>query len=225
MSLLREALRNGLRRHPIARRLELSFDPARLAADLARVHESWWSVHAGPYHDGAWESVALWAPRGDLREQTSKGGAFAATPALSFCPYFQEVLDRFPAERNRVRLMRLRPGGRILRHSDPLHTIAKDLVRLHVPVVTNPDVRFTVDDRRVPLAVGETWLVDVRFPHEVANEGAMDRVHLVLDLIPSGELTALIDRASVLAEGRLAGYYAKHLLGRRVQRALGISGN
>jgi len=111
------------------------------------------------------------APRGDSREQTSKGGEFAATPALAFCPYLAEVLEHFPGRRNRVRLMRLRPGGRIYRHSDPLHTIARGLVRLHVPVLTNPDVRFLVNDVRIPLLAGETWHVDVRFPHEVANEG------------------------------------------------------
>lgn len=221
MPLLSDALRS----RPVARRLALRFDPARLAADLARVHESWWDRHQGPYHDGAWESVSLWAPRGDLHEQRSKGGVFAATPALKFCPYFAEVLDQFPAERNRVRLMRLRAGGRILRHSDPLHTIAKDLVRLHVPVVTNPQVRFTVNDVRVPLAVGETWHVDVRFPHEVANEGEADRVHLVMDLIPTPELARMLQEAEVLAAGRLTGYYAKHLLGARLRRVLGISGN
>lgn len=221
MPLLSDALRS----RPVARRLALRFDPARLAADLARVHESWWDRHKGPYHDGAWESVSLWAPRGDLHEQRSKGGAFAATAALKFCPYFAEVLDQFPAERNRVRLMRLRAGGRILRHSDPLHTIAKDLVRLHVPVVTNPQVRFTVNDVRVPLAVGETWHVDVRFPHEVANEGEADRVHLVMDLIPTPELARMLQEAEVLAAGRLTGYYAKHLLGARLRRVLGISGN
>ena len=121
--------------------------------------------------------------------------------------------------------MRLRAGGRILRHSDPLHTIAKDLVRLHVPVVTNPQVRFTVNDVRVPLAVGETWHVDVRFPHEVANEGEADRVHLVMDLIPTPELARMLQEAEVLAAGRLTGYYAKHLLGARLRRVLGISGN
>ena len=218
-------LNEALRLHPVARRLALRFDAVRLAADLARVHESWWGRHLGPYHDGAWESVSLWAPGGDLREQSSRGGAFAATPALGFCPYIAEVLDRFPAERNRVRLMRLRAGGRILRHSDPLHTIARDLVRLHVPIVTNPEVHFTVNDVRVPLAVGETWHVDVRFPHEVANLGGTDRVHLVMDLVPTAELSAIIAAGEPLARGRLTGYYAKHLIGGRLRRLLGISGN
>lgn len=221
MSLLREAL--GA--HAIARRLAPRFDTGRLEADLGRVHESWWARHQGPYHDGAWESVSLWAPRGDLREQTSKGGAFAATPALHFCPYVAEVLEQFPAERNRVRLMRLRPGGHILRHSDPLHTIARDLVRLHIPMLTNPEVRFLVNDVRVPLQAGETWHVDVRFPHEVANLGDTMRVHLVMDLIRNSELSRLLEGGVTLGTGMLTGYYARHLLPGRARQWFGIGGN
>ena len=218
-------LPDSLRSHPIARKLAVRFDPQRLAADLANVPEGWWRRHQGHYHDGAWESVSLWAPRGDQNEQTSRGGTFAATPALAACPFVAEVLDRFPAERNRVRFMRLRPGGHILRHSDPIHTIARHLVRLHVPMLTNPDVRFTVNDVRVPLQAGETWHVDVRFPHEVANMGATARVHLVMDLVPGPELVRWIAEAEPLGVGRLTGYYLKHALPGRMRRFLGIRGN
>ena len=95
---------HALRRHPTARRLGLSFDPDQLASDLQRFDDKWWHRHAGPYHDGAWESVSLWSPRGDPFEQRSFGGAFAATPALALAPAIRKVLDRFPCERNRVRL-------------------------------------------------------------------------------------------------------------------------
>lgn len=217
--------REALARHHVARRLAPRFDGTALVADLQRIHESWWVRHAGPYHDGAWESVPLWAPNGDLREQRSIGGPFAATPALRFVPYIREVADRFPGVRNRIRLMRLRSGGRILRHSDPMHTVAGNIVRLHVPVVTNPDVRFLVDGRRIPMAAGETWHVDVRFPHEVENLGTTHRVHLVIDLETSTELLALFDGAESFGTGRLTAYFALHALPSRLRRVLGVSGN
>ena len=221
MSTLREAVL----RHPIARRLAPTFDPVRLAADLARVNEAWWSRHAGPYHDGAWESVSLWAPRGDIREQSSKGGEFSATAALGFVPYVASVIDQLATRRNRIRLMRLRPGGRILRHSDPLHTIAPELIRLHVPVVTNPDVWFMVNDKRIVMGAGETWHVDVRFPHEVENRGTTPRVHLVLDLQTTPGLEQLLGAAQSAGAGYLTGYYVKHALPLRLRRLLRISGN
>jgi hypothetical protein len=212
---------DALRRHPTARRLAPVFDAEALRAELASV-EGMWHRHAGPYHDGAWESVSLWAPRGDAAEQRSSGGSFAATPVLRSCPAIGAVLDNFPHERNRIRLMRLRPGGHILRHSDPLHTIDRRLVRLHIPIETNPGVHFLVNDRRVVMSPGETWHVDVRFPHEVANRGDSIRVHLVLDLMRDDALDAMLARGVSVDTGWLTGYYAKHLLPGRLRRAWGL---
>jgi quercetin dioxygenase-like cupin family protein len=206
----------------VARKLPLTFAPARLIADLASVPESWWSRHAGPFHDGAWESVSLWAPRGDMREQRSFGGAFAATPALQACPYLAEVLNAFPGVRNRVRLMRLRAGGRILRHSDPIHKVSRELTRIHIPIVTSPAVTFLVNDKPLPLRPGEAWTIDVRFPHEVINASGEDRVHLVIDLVRDAALQGLLDRSTVYGRGLLLGYFVRHSLPVSVQRWLHI---
>lgn len=215
-------LRDAVRRHPIARRLEPRFDAGALAADVAKFGDPWWHPHAGPYHDGAWESVSLWAPRGDAFEQRSVGGAFAATPALAMAPAIRAVLDRFPCERNRIRLMRLRPGGRILRHSDPLHTIDPRLVRLHVPIVTSDAVFFLVNDVRVEMRPGEAWHVDVRFPHAVENRGSALRVHLVMDLVRNAALEELLSAGAPAGFGRLVGYYAAHSLPSSLRRALHV---
>jgi quercetin dioxygenase-like cupin family protein len=137
-------------------------------------------------------------------------------------PGIRQVLDWFPSERNRIRLMRLKPGGRILRHSDPLHTIDPRLVRLHVPIVTNPDVFFLVDDQRVEMHPGEAWHVDVRFPHAVENRGATTRVHLVMDLVRGPRLDQLLAQGVPVSHGRLLGYYAVHCLPVTIRRAWGL---
>jgi hypothetical protein len=215
-------LREAFRSQPTARLLDVRFDAERMAKDLDRLAETWWHRHAGPYHDGAWESVSLWAPRGDPFEQRSVGGAFAATPAMALAPSIREVIDQFPCERNRIRLMQLKPGGKILRHSDPLHTIDPRLVRLHVPVVTNADVHFLVNDARIQMNPGEAWHVDVRFPHQVENRGTTTRVHLVMDLVRNAAIDSLIARAAPIGRGRLVGYYAVHLLPPAIRRAWGL---
>ena len=110
----------AFRPHHIARRLPLRFDPENLRRDLEAIDAAWWGTHQGPYHDGGWQSVSLWAPGGDREEQRSFGAPFAATEALERCPHFAEVMATFACEKSRVRLMRLQPGGRILRHSDPV---------------------------------------------------------------------------------------------------------
>ena len=191
----------------VARRLPCTFDPVRLAADLDGMEVGWWAGHQGPYHDGAWESISLWAPRGDLHEQRSVGGPFGPTEALGRCLYVQEVIEAFSAEKNRVRFMRLRGGGRILRHSDPIERISPDLLRVHVPVRTSPDVHFLVNDIEIVMRPGDAWHVDVRFPHEVTNAGATDRVHLVIDLIGDASTDALLQASTSVGQARLTDYF------------------
>lgn len=215
-------LHEALVTHPVARRLALSFDPQRLTDALDRQKEEWWTRHAGPYHDGGWESISIWAPNGNLFEQRSYGGAYAKTVAALVAPYLWDVAEHFDAPMSRVRLMRLRPGARILRHCDPLEEIAFDLVRLHVPIRTHAEVRFLVDDRRIAMQPGEVWHVDVRFPHEVHNAGTQDRVHLVLDLRRTPALDAMLQRADAVGHGRLLAYYLKHLVPRRLRARLKV---
>jgi len=209
-----------VRPQPTARKLLPTFDAAALAFDLERFDTHWWHRHAGPYHDGAWESVSLWAPRGDPFEQRSFGGAFTATPALAMAPAIRRALDQFACPRNRIRLMRLNPGGHIRRHSDPLHTIDPLLVRLHVPIVSNPDVHFMVNDQRISMQPGETWHVDVRFPHAVENRGRTARVHLVMDLVRNGAIDQLLAQGRPVGHGRLLRYYAWHTLPEPLRRRL-----
>lgn len=211
-------LNQALRLHPYARKLPLEFAPDRLQADLAAIDESWWARHLGPFHDGGWESVSLWSPGGQVRMQRSTGADFAATRALHACPYFAEVLDAFPGVRNRIRLMRLKAGAKILRHSDPLHTISPHLTRIHVPVVTSPEVVFLVNDTPIPLRAGEAWHIDVRFPHQVDNRSTRDRVHLVIDLIANDALDSLLQQSTTAGRGLLVGYFARHSLPVAVKR-------
>lgn len=212
----------ALVRHHIARKLRVAFSEERLQADLRQIDPAWWGQHLGPYHDGAWEAVALWAPRGDRREQRSQGGPFAATEALKRCPYFAEVMSAFACDKSRVRLMRLRAGGHILRHSDPLHQINPQLIRVHVPIVTSPAVKFWVRDRLVAMGPGEAWHVDVRFPHEVHNQGDIDRVHLVLDLVANPAIADMLRDAESVGKGYLTAYYVRHSLPERLRRALKV---
>jgi hypothetical protein len=213
--------RRFLYRYPVAVRLPLRFDAEPLETEVNGLPSPWWHAHLGPYHNGGWELISLWAPGGDYSNQTSRGAAFTATAALNQSPELQRVIESIPGAKNRVRLMRLRAGGEIHRHSDPLSELDPSLVRLHVPISTNPDVDFRVAGRRLIMEPGSVWHVDVRFPHEVQNRGATPRVHLVLDVYRSAELDRLLCDAKAVGSGRLTFYFAKHLLPNRVRQRLG----
>jgi len=209
--------KRALAAHPYARKVRLSFDAGKLAAALEKMKEEWWVAHRGPYHDGGWEGISLWAPGGNLFEQRSFGAPYAKTIAMLVSPYFWEVTERFACEKSRVRLLRLKSGSHIFRHSDPLEEISANLVRLHIPIHTNPDVHFIVNNQRVTMSPGEVWHIDVRFPHEVRNLGATHRVHLVLDLLRNSTVDSLLRDADSLGSARLTSYFLKHALPKPVK--------
>lgn len=57
------------------------------------------------------------------------------------------------------------------------------IARIHVPLETNADVIFTMDDGDHRLEVGKAYRVNTLRTHAVANKGATERVHLVVEVM------------------------------------------
>jgi hypothetical protein len=54
-------------------------------------------------------------------------------------------------------------------------------VRIHIPVITNPDVIFYCGEEQINMKAGESWIFNAWCRHRVFNGGDKDRVHLVID--------------------------------------------
>jgi len=54
-------------------------------------------------------------------------------------------------------------------------------IRIHIPVVTNSEVEFYLDEERMDLKEGECWYMNFNLLHRVSNNGDADRIHLVID--------------------------------------------
>lgn len=168
--------------------LPFSFDAALLARDLANLSSAAWVRHyVKANYDGDWSVIPLRAPAGEthpLRMIYSDPACkvFEDTPLLDACPYFREVIATFQAPLRTVRLMRLTAGSIIKEHHDVDLSFEDGSVRLHIPVVTNPDVDFRLNGTRVVLEAGSCWYLRLSDPHSVANRGTEDRVHLVVDM-------------------------------------------
>ncbi len=168
-------------------KLPFHFDPARLRDDLLRLESTEWTDHfVKANYEGSWSVIPLRAPAGEthvIRMIYSDPSCreFADTPFLAACPYFQEVLSAIRAPLGAVRLMKLAAGSVIKEHRD--HDLAYEYgaMRLHIPVVTNPDVEFLLNGERAVMNAGECWYLRLSDPHAVANRGSEDRVHLVID--------------------------------------------
>jgi len=97
-----------------------------------------------------------------------------------------------------VRLLRLKAGAVILEHRDAELCFEKGEIRVHIPVVTNPDVEFILDKERIQLQEGECWYMNFNLPHAIANKGESDRIHLVIDARVNDWVKELFNRPALL---------------------------
>jgi len=86
----------------------------------------------------------------------------------------------------RALLARLRPGGSIPEHLDRNFSLTH-CHRVHVPLLTNDQVRFSVGASTRTLQEGEIWEINNRRGHSVVNGGREPRIHLIVDWVRPGE--------------------------------------
>lgn len=159
-------------------RLPLRFDAERLQAEAWALPESAWKPHPLNYPGNS----AVRLISGEGGENDDLGGEMAATEHLRTSPYIRQVLATFGVAWSRSRLMMLGPDSQVPQHCDINHHWFHR-VRLHIPVVTYPDVRFYCGAAAVHMRAGEAWLFDNWRPHRVVNPTPHRRIHLVADTV------------------------------------------
>jgi hypothetical protein len=103
-------------------------------------------------------------------------------------PLMQEILAaHYPPGGTIIRAMaaKLLAGGRIVPHRDA-HPSFGAGHRIHVPIATNPRVRFMIDGQSVQLEVGNAYEINNQKVHSVMNKGDADRIHFIFDYVPAG---------------------------------------
>jgi Aspartyl/Asparaginyl beta-hydroxylase len=181
---------------PGSAKLLFTLDPAGLQADLAQIRSELWVPHFNKdYFNGEWSGVALRSNGGlpdRLYSDPKAQSVIEDTPLLERCPNIRAVLGNLKCPLKSVRFLKLAAGSTIDEHRD--YDLGYELaeVRLHIPIVTNPDVIFYVDARRVEMKEGECWYLDLGLPHWVENRGQSDRIHLVIDCELNEWLSELI---------------------------------
>jgi hypothetical protein len=131
------------------------------------------------------------------------GWVCADTPQRARMPALEKLIGAVPGEKERIRLMRLAPGGgELTRHADitdPDAGVAPGrLMRIHVPLITNPRVLFRQwlldgSQKERVMGTGEVWYLDTRKPHTAVNDGETGRVHLVMDVHSNDNLLDLLE--------------------------------
>ncbi len=178
--------------------LPILFDAARLADEVAAIPEDAWRPH--PKNFPGNDALPLITTDGDPNSD-ARGGAMRATPHLLACPYLIQVLDSLGATWGRSRLMRLKGAAEVTPHVDTDY-YWRDHMRVHVPIVTQPTVRFHCGDETVHMAAGECWIFDTWSLHSVVNDATRARIHLVADTVGGDGLLTLMETGRGPGEAR-----------------------
>jgi hypothetical protein len=183
-------------------RLPRTFDAARLAAEIDAIDERDWRPHPeGHPGNSALPLIAV----GGAPDDDAVRGAMLPTPALARLPYLRQVLATFHTVWGRTRLMRLDGNAEAVAHTDTNYYWSQH-TRLHVPIVTDPAVRFLCGDAEVHMAAGEAWIFDTWRRHNVLNPNPTRRIHLVADTVGSAAFWELVDRGLGDAEAQHVPY-------------------
>jgi hypothetical protein len=112
-------------------------------------------------------------------------------------PVMHDIIGRFyPKGGTIIRAMaaKLLAGGKIKPHQDA-HPSFHRGHRIHVPIKTNPRVRFMIDGRPYRLQVGQAYEINNQKNHSVMNKGVEDRITFIFDYLPPEQLVGIQRRA------------------------------
>ena len=170
--------------------LPLAFDHEALAAEVAAIEESAWLPHPNGLPGNT--ALTLITTEG-VAESNRLYGPMLPTKHLRRMPYLMQVLATIGATWGRSRLMRLSGQAEVQTHVD-IHYYWRERMRVHVPIVTQPTVRFHCGDSMINMAAGECWIFDTWRPHRVVNDDSRSRIHLVADTVGGRGFWEHIDR-------------------------------
>ncbi|MBB3170083.1 aspartyl/asparaginyl beta-hydroxylase domain-containing protein [Simiduia aestuariiviva] len=169
--------------------LPFKIDLEALKQDLKLLDQEKWIGHYDVQLADGWTTIPLVSHDGtsDRIESQRLGtwGQYRRTEYAEKLPAFKALLDKFDCPHGRIRIMKLMPGSIIKAHRDTYAEVsdyAFGQVRLHIPIVTNPDVRFVVAGKDIRMNEGRLYYVNFSKVHHVENNGDEPRTHLVLDL-------------------------------------------
>jgi len=105
-------------------------------------------------------------------------------------PIMNRIIEaHYPAGGTIIRAMaaKLLAGGKVTPHNDS-HPSFHSSHRIHIPITTNPRVRFMLDGRPYQFEIGRAYEINNQMQHSVMNKGKEDRINFIFDYVPPGPL-------------------------------------
>lgn len=96
---------------------------------------------------------------------------------------YKYLEDLYSGSIIRCEIIKLKKFSKVYKHTDGgalLHYSR----RVHLPLVTNKDVTFTVMDNTIHMLEGNGYEINNQLPHAVDNNSNCDRIHMIIDILP-----------------------------------------
>ena len=167
-------------------KFDISYDVSKLEQELQIALNSNWINHFNTKdYEGDWKSISLRSASGATSDIYANytDQPFKDTPLLEELPYIKSILADWKCEKETVRFLALYPGSEIKPHKDSGCSYNDGNFRLHIPILTNNEVDFIVENENHKLAPGTCWYMDFSKEHSVKNGGDTVRIHLVIDCL------------------------------------------
>jgi hypothetical protein len=169
-------------------RLPLRVDAERLALEIERLPtKTWGNANRDPIVQASVESFfAIGYPRGPRPLPPTD------RQPMADLPYLREILrERIAATPTRAIVARLVPQGFIPIHSDTPRFF-RATIRLSTQVAADGAQRLLCNGLWYEMRPGEVWAIDNLRPHAIRNAGAVPRINVLADYIPSEALAGLV---------------------------------
>ncbi|MGD8930341.1 MAG: aspartyl/asparaginyl beta-hydroxylase domain-containing protein [Lysobacterales bacterium] len=162
-----------------------------IATVLAQDEQAW---RAQQYRQNAYEvhnqteSLVMIFCNGWPELQVTKEPAWDLLKETAI-PLMQNIIETHYAPGGtiiRAMAAKLKAGGIISPHRDS-HPSFTHAHRIHIPVTTNPGVRFMINGRPHKLQVGQAYEINNQRNHSVMNAGSEDRITFIFDYVPPKE--------------------------------------
>lgn len=96
----------------------------------------------------------------------------------------KELEKKFKGVSALVLFTKLPANKAIEKHTDPGYYLSV-VHRLHIPIITNDKCYFNIDNNIVNMKEGYLYELNNQLEHSVQNDGEIDRIHLIVDIIPN----------------------------------------
>jgi len=174
-------------------RLPVEVDCALLLADYRSVPAEAWSTSHWDMHCSADMLLLRGGDQGSATDFSTN--EISNRKILSTLPYISSLIgeDGPFGQTTYAFIFRMKPMGVTRAHWDQ-QPIWKNLFRVHIPIMTNPDAVLMSEKRAKHFPVGEAWTFDNQKMHGVVN-GDSVRTHLIFDVPHGPKLYALLQAA------------------------------